>query len=261
MQDKNTAAPVAVPQALREFFHEHPRLALAFSGGTDSAYLLYAAAACGCDVRAFYAASAFQPAFERADAERLAAEVGAPLTVVPLDVLAVDAVRGNPADRCYHCKRAIFSALIEAARSAGYDAIMDGTNASDDAGDRPGMRALAELGVLSPLRLCGVTKDEVRARSREAGLFTWDKPAYACLATRVPAGTPITPDMLRRIEGAENALFALGFTDFRVRLFHDAARLQLPAAQLARAVERRRDVLEALGPFFDAILLDMKDRG
>ncbi len=260
MPNTHTHAPVAAPEALREFFRAHPRLALAFSGGTDSAYLLYAAAACGCDVRAFYAASAFQPAFERADAERLADQLGAPLTVVPLDVLAVDEVRSNPENRCYYCKRAIFAALIGAARAAGYDAIMDGTNASDDAGDRPGMRALAELGVLSPLRLCGIDKAAVREYSRRAGLFTWDKPAYACLATRVPAGTPIAAELLQRVEGAEAALFALGFSDFRVRLFHDAARLQLPGAQLTRAAECRDAIRQALKPWFDTVLLDLLAR-
>ena len=191
----------AVPQVLRAFFDAHPRLALAFSGGTDSAYLLYAARACGCDVGAFYVQSAFQPAFERRDALRLAEQVGATVNVVTLDVLASEAVRANPADRCYHCKRAIFAALIDAARAMGYDAIMDGTNASDDAGDRPGMRALEEMNVLSPLRLCGITKARLREYSRQAGLFTWNKPAYACLATRVPTGTPITEAALRRVAG------------------------------------------------------------
>lgn len=253
-------AGIAVPEALRAFFDAHHKLALAFSGGVDSAYLLYAATACGCDVRAFYAQSAFQPAFERADAARMANQLGAAMTVVPVDVLAVDAVRANPEDRCYHCKRALFAALMDAAKAAGYDAIIDGTNASDDAEDRPGMRALAELGVLSPLRLCGVTKDAVRAYSREAGLFTWDKPAYACLATRLPVGTPITPAMLVRVEGAEAALFGLGFSDFRVRVFHDAARLQLPADQLTDAAQRREAVRAALSPWFEVVLLDLKER-
>lgn len=250
----------AVPEALRDFLRQHPKPALAFSGGVDSAYLLYAALACGCDVRPIYAQSAFQPAFERADAERLADQLGVKLTVVPLDVLAVEAVRSNPKDRCYHCKRAIFAALIEAARAAGCDAIMDGTNASDDAGDRPGMRALAELDVLSPLRRCGVTKAQVRELSRRAGLFTWNKPAYACLATRIPAGTPIAAADLERVEGAEAALFGLGFADFRVRLFHDAARLQLPADQLPRAVQRRAEIREALAPWFGTVLLDLRER-
>ena len=250
----------AVPRALQAFFADHPRLALAFSGGVDSAYLLYAAVTCGCEVEAFYARSAFQPEFERQDARRLAAQLGATMTEVPLDVLASQAVRANPPDRCYHCKRAIFTALLTAARAKGYDTLMDGTNASDDAGDRPGMRALMELKVLSPLRLCGITKAQVRQYSRQAGLFTWDKPAYACLATRIPAGTAITADMLARVEGAENALFGLGFSDFRVRLFHGAARLQLPAAQLEDAALRREAVRSALAPFFDIVLLDLKDR-
>ena len=256
----DTAHPRAVPEALRDFFRSHPKLALAFSGGVDSAYLLYAALSCGCDARAYYAQTPFQPAFERADARRMAAELGAALRELPLDVLAVDDVRRNPDDRCYYCKRTIFTALIAAARADGFDTVVDGTNASDDASDRPGMRALAELGVLSPLRLCGVTKAQARAYSREAGLFTWDKPAYACLATRVPAGTPITAEMLARVEGAEAALFALGFTDFRARLFHGAARLQLPAAQLAEAVARRDEIRAALAPYFDDVLLDLKGR-
>lgn len=249
-----------VPQSLRAFFADHPRMALAFSGGVDSAYLLYAARACGCDVAAFYAQSAFQPEFERRDAQRLAEQLDVPLNVVPLDVLAVAAVRDNPADRCYHCKKAIFTALLAAAEAQGYEAVMDGTNASDDTSDRPGMKALVELGVLSPLRLCGITKAQVREYSRAAGLFTWDKPAYACLATRIPTGTPITDEDLNRVEDAEAALFALGFSDFRVRLFHGAARLQLPGAQMAEAIARREEIRGALAPWIEIVMLDLKDR-
>ena len=249
-----------VPQSLRAFFADHPRMALAFSGGVDSAYLLYAAKACGCDVAAFYAQSAFQPEFERRDAQRLAEQLDVPLNVVPLDVLAVAAVRDNPADRCYHCKKAIFTALLAAAEAQGYEAVMDGTNASDDTSDRPGMKALVELGVLSPLRLCGITKAQVREYSRAAGLFTWDKPAYACLATRIPTGMPITDEDLNRVEGAEAALFALGFSDFRVRLFHGAARLQLPGAQMAEAIARREEIRGALAPWIEIVMLDLKDR-
>ena len=254
------AQSIFVPEALRDFFRDHPRMALAFSGGVDSAYLLYAARACGCDVAAFYAQSAFQPEFERRDAQRLAEQLDVPLNVVPLDVLAVAAVRDNPADRCYHCKKAIFTALLAAAEAQGYEAVMDGTNASDDTRDRPGMKALVELGVLSPLRLCGITKAQVREYSRAAGLFTWDKPAYACLATRIPTGTPITDEDLNRVEGAEAALFALGFSDFRVRLFHGAARLQLPGAQMAEAIARREEIRGALAPWIEIVMLDLKDR-
>lgn len=250
----------AVPPALQDFFAAHPRLAVAFSGGADSAYLLYAAAACGCEAEAFYVHSAFQPAFELRDARRMAEGLNVPLHRVPVDILALDRVRANPADRCYHCKRALFGALAEAARARGFEQLADGTNASDDAGDRPGMRALTEMGVLSPLRLCGVTKAEVRQYSRQAGLFTWNKPACACLATRIPTGTPIEAEALRRVEAAEDALFALGFSDLRVRLYHGAARLQLPAEQLERAVGLREEIRGALAPHFDAVLLDLKER-
>ena len=251
----------AIPRALRAFFADHPRVAVAFSGGADSSYLLYAAKACGCDAAAYCVKSAFQSAFELEDARRLAASLGAEMRVIEVDALADPAVRANPADRCYHCKRGIFGALIQRARTEGYDTVIDGTNASDDAGDRPGMRALREMGVLSPLRLCGITKAQLREYSRQAGLFTWDKPAYACLATRVPTGEPITADILRRVEGAEGALFRLGFTDFRVRVFHNAARLQLPAMQLMEAVNRRGEIRGALKPYFNIILLDTEDRG
>ena len=114
--------------------------------------------------------------------------------------------------------------------------------------------------MLSPLALCGIGKPEVRSLSREAGLFTWDKPAYACLATRVPAGTPLTAALLRKVEESENALFALGFTDFRVRVLDGAARIQLPAAQMASALERREAVLEQLSPHWRAVLLDLEAR-
>lgn len=249
-----------VPSALQAFFTDHPRLALAFSGGVDSAYLLYAAIACGCDVRAYYAQSAFQPAFEREDARQLAAQLDAQMRVICLDVLSDEAVRANPADRCYHCKRRIFAALTAAAAEDGFDTVIDGTNASDDAGDRPGMRALTELNVLSPLRLCGITKAQVREYSRDAGLFTWHKPAYACLATRIPTGAALTAELLHRVEGAEDALFKLGFSDFRCRVFSGAARLQFTQDQYKRAAALRSEIRNALAPFFDIILLDTEVR-
>ena len=246
---------------LSDFFHENPRAALAFSGGTDSAYLLYAALQCGAEVRPYYVKTPFQPRFELDDALRLTKELGTELTVIEYDILDDGLIAANPADRCYHCKKKLFGLLLrERAANDGFSLIIDGTNASDDAGDRPGMRALGELCVRSPLRECGLTKAEIRARSKEAGLFTWDKPAYACLATRVPTGRPIERELLQRVEGADSELFALGFTDFRVRLFHEAARIQLPAAQMAAALERRGDILAKLKKYFDTILLDMETR-
>ena len=245
---------------LEQFFQENPRCALGFSGGVDSAYLLYAGVKAGADIRPYFIKTAFQPAFELADARKLAAGLGAEVTVLELDALADPRVAANPADRCYFCKQNLFRTLKERAIADGYPVLLDGTNASDEAGDRPGMRALAELSVRSPLRECGLTKAEIRARSREAGLFTWDKPAYACLATRVPAGEAITADLLARVEGAEDALFRLGYTDFRVRVFHSAARLQLPRGQMERAVREAEELRQALKPYFTPILLDLEGR-
>ena len=245
---------------LQEFFTESPKAALGFSGGVDSSYLLWAAVNAGADIAPYYIQTAFQPAFELEDAKRLCEQIGVKLNVIQLDALADPRVVANPANRCYYCKVGLFGALRARAKADGYDLLLDGTNASDDAGDRPGMKALREMEVRSPLRECGLTKAMIRQESRKAGLFTWDKPAYACLATRVPTGRTITPELLRRVEGAETALFALGFTDFRVRLYDDAARLQLPEGQLAKAVEQRQAIRQALAPWFDIVLLDTQTR-
>lgn len=245
---------------LQEFFTEHPKAALGFSGGVDSSYLLWAAVNAGADIAPYYIQTAFQPAFELEDAKRLCEQIGVKLNVIQLDALADPRVAANPANRCYYCKVGLFGALRARAKADGYDLLLDGTNASDDAGDRPGMKALREMEVRSPLRECGLPKAMIRQESRKAGLFTWDKPAYACLATRVPTGRTITPELLRRVEGAETALFALGFTDFRVRLYDDAARLQLPEGQLAKAVEQRQAIRQALAPWFDIVLLDTQTR-
>lgn len=245
---------------LQEFFVRHPRVALGFSGGVDSSYLLYAAIRAGAAIRAYYVKSPFQPAFELADARHLAEELGADLQVLEANPLEDPQVAANPQNRCYFCKIQIFSRIQAAARADGFPVLLDGTNASDDAGDRPGMQALRELEVRSPLRECGITKEEVRRMSKEAGLFTWDKPAYACLATRVPTGTAITREALEKVERGEDALFRLGFTDFRVRLLGDAARIQLPAGQMEKAVQLHDTITKALEADFSAVLLDLKGR-
>ncbi len=245
---------------LQDFFREHPKAAVAFSGGVDSTYLLAEGLRLGADVKPYCAVTAFQPGFEKREAEALCARLGAALTTVELDVLADPTVTANPPDRCYHCKKTIFSALMARAAADGYALMLDGTNASDDALDRPGMRALREFGVLSPLRICGLTKAEIRRRSRELGLPTWDKPAYACLATRIPTGEAITAEKLKRVEGAEEAMMNMGYSDFRVRLWNGAARLQLPSAQLERAAKERKAIREALAPWFKTVLLDLEER-
>ncbi len=246
---------------LQEFFRENPKTAIAFSGGVDSAYLLYAGIHYGAEVHAYYVKSAFQPQFEMDDALRLAKELNAEMTVINADVLSDPVVASNPKDRCYYCKHVIFTKIMEAAAADGYTVLLDGTNASDDAGDRPGMRALRELEVKSPLRLCGLPKTEIRRLSKEAGLFTWDKPAYACLATRIPTGETITLEKLTATERAEDLLFRLGFTDFRVRRgAGGSARLQFPEAQLAKVLDNRETILNELKKDYPAVVLDLEVR-
>ncbi len=245
---------------LQQFFGENPKTALAFSGGVDSAYLLHAAKAYGADIHAYYVKTPFQPQFELSDATRLARELDVPMTVLELDVLEDPCVAANPQDRCYHCKRRIFTAIAEAAAKDGFSCIIDGTNASDDAADRPGMRALAELQVRSPLRECGLTKEMIRSLSKETGLFTHDKPAYACLATRLPTGTPITRQLLSKTERSEELLKSLGFSDFRIRLMGDAARIQIPEAQLPLLLQYREMILNTLKKDYSAVLLDLEVR-
>lgn len=245
---------------LNQFFKENPKVAIGFSGGVDSSYLLFAGLRSGADIQAYYAKAAFQPQFEFEEAKKLAHLIGAKLKIIELDVLSNKTVLANQADRCYHCKLAIFGSLVLSAKADGYSLMIDGTNASDDASDRPGMKALTEMEVRSPLRECGLTKDEIRRLSKEAGLFTWDKPSYACLATRIPTGCAITGEILQRVEKAEDALFSLGFTDFRVRVFNDAARLQFPESQMSTALEMKGRIIEAMKPYFPIILLDLGGR-
>ena len=245
---------------IQDFFRAYPRAALAFSGGVDSAYLLYAGLSCGAEIRPYYVKSQFQPQFEFEDALRLCRELGIEPRVLRLDALSVPEVRANGPDRCYSCKINIMSTVMAAAREDGYPVLLDGTNASDAADDRPGMRALGELGVLSPLRLCGLTKPEIRRLSREAGLFTWNKPAYACLATRVKTGESITNERLAAVEAGEDFLFSLGFTDFRLRTCGGAALLQFPAEQLPAAYAREEEIRRRLAADFSEIRIDPEGR-
>lgn len=245
---------------LTDFFKQNPRVALAFSGGTDSSYLLYEAVKNGASVRAYYLRTVFQPDFETRDARRIAAQLGAELVILDYDILSAYGVAENGTERCYRCKTVLFGEICRRASADGYNTVIDGTNASDIEDDRPGMRALKELHVRSPLRECGLTKAEIRRLSREAGLFTADKPAYACLATRIPFGIAITKDDLTRIEKAEDALSELGFSDFRIRLAGNTAKLQLRTDDFMLAAEKRQDILSALGGSFSDILLDLRAR-
>lgn len=245
---------------LQEFFLKQTKVAIAFSGGVDSAYLLYAAKQYAKEVKAYYVKSEFQPQFELDDAVRLAKELKIALKILNLNILKFSCVTDNPKDRCYHCKKEIFSVISLAAKEDGFTVLLDGTNASDDADDRPGMKALQELSVLSPLRECGLTKENVRRLSKEAKLFTWNKPAYACLATRIAAGEKITDEKLSVTETAEDFMASLGFADFRVRMESGTAKIQLKEEQWPLLLQHRTMIAEKLKQYYKSVVVDMEVR-
>lgn len=245
---------------LKTFFQQVPRAALGFSGGIDSSYLLYAAVKADAKIGAYYIKTAFQPEFELKDAKIFCRNLGVPLTVLELDIMAEADVVKNNSDRCYYCKRALFGALSARAKADGYPVLLDGTNASDDISDRPGFRVLQELSVLSPLKECGLTKRAIRRLAKDAGLFIWNKPAYACLATRVK-DSPLTQKALHRAEHAENIIAALGFSDFRIRTTGNEGLMQVVATQYRQAVENWDEINAKLSPLFaDGVRLDPETR-
>lgn len=224
---------------LREWLEAHGRLAVAFSGGVDSSFLLAKAVEVlgPGNVAAVTVRSVLAPAFELQRAEWFCEDHGARQLVVDADPLANDEVRNNGLQRCYHCKKGIFSLAKDAARAEGFDVLADGTNL-DDVGDyRPGAKALAELGVESPLRDAGMSKDDVRELSRQMGLSIWDAPSCACLATRVEYGAPLRPDVLKRIDDAEDFLRRLDFDPVRVRVHGDVARIEVGRTQISRIAD------------------------
>lgn len=248
---------------LKTFFDENKKSAIAFSGGTDSSFLLYAAKNYGCDVRAYYIHSPFQPEFELEDAKRIATQLNVDLKILTYNILENQQVQKNPANRCYFCKKNILKKIINQAKSDGYSVILDGTNASDDVNDRPGMKALTELNVLSPLRICGITKTDVRRLSKEAGLFTYKKPSYACLATRIPTGHEIQKEDLMKVEKAESILSEMGFQNFRIRMYRyevGVASLETEERQWKYAQDNLDKIEKMLIPWFDRVILENTHR-
>jgi uncharacterized protein len=233
---------------LRGRLARHDRLVVAFSGGADSALLAWVAHDTLGPLRA-RAVTAVSPSLagdELADCAALAREWGLTWSSVETDEMARAAYRANDGDRCYHCKSALLDALDPVAGVAGGAAVALGVNLDDLDDHRPGQRAARERGAVFPLVEAGFTKADVRACSRHLGLRTWDKPAAACLASRVPYGTEVTVGILSRVERAEAALRRIGFRALRVRHYGDVARLEVPVADLERVVAARERVVEAV---------------
>lgn len=220
------------------------RVAVAYSGGVDSTLLLKLAAdVLGRDnVLALTAHAQHHSRREVAFAREMAEAIGVPHLCVPMDIFEIEGMESNPRDRCYRCKRAVFGRLGEEAASRGFSCLCDGSNADDEGEHRPGMRAVAELGVRSPLREARMTKAEIRALSEELSLPTARMPALACLATRIPYDTPLTDEALRRIDRAETALFALGLSQVRVRDHGGVARIEVPGEEIPSIAARHEQI-------------------
>ncbi len=200
---------------------------VAFSGGVDSTFLLRVARdALGERVIAVTAASPTYPESELQEAKRLAGSMGVKHIVIHSNELEIPGFSDNGRDRCYHCKSELFRKLSGIAEGYGVRTVVDGTNLDDTADYRPGRRAARESGVRSPLCEAGLTKDEIRYLSKQAGLSTWNKPSFACLSSRFPYGERITEEKLRKVEEAERLLREMGFTQFRVRHHDGIARLE-----------------------------------
>lgn len=224
-------------------------LAVAFSGGVDSGALLHAAhAVLGSRATGVIADSPSLPRRELEEARALAAWIGAPLVVLATDELADPGYRANAGLRCYHCKRALFDAMESWARAHAVRHLAFGEIADDLLDDRPGARAARESGILAPLRAAGFTKSDVRRYAHDHGLPVADKPASACLASRLPRGTPVSAERLRRIELAEEAVRALGFRVLRVRDHGELARLELGREELTRGQALAPRLAAALAP-------------
>lgn len=232
---------------------------IAFSGGVDSTLLLRVAYdVLGEKAVAATASSESYPREEVRAAEEMADSLGVRLISLDTEELASEMFASNPVDRCYHCKTELFSKLKDIAVAEGLRFVADGANA-DDVGDyRPGLQAGKELGVRSPLREAGFGKQDVRRLSKELGLPTWDKPAYACLASRFPYGSRITPPKLQQVEEAERFLAGLGLRGFRVRHHGEVARIEASPVDFDAILGHREEIYRRLGELgFAYIALDL----
>lgn len=236
---------------------------IGFSGGVDSslvlAVCLLAEKLYGGRVAAIFLQSPLTPREDYKVASALAAELGTPIHTIERDTLSLEAVQQNSKDRCYHCKTFLFKEIREFGIREGIPHIFDGTNSDDEKLYRPGRRAIEELGVISPLAACQLTKAQVRAKAKAIGLSVHDRPSKPCLATRFPYDSEIDRNALTRIEEGEGYLSATGFVENRIRLYGDLAKIEIPLSQIPTFIEKEEMIVENLHRLgFNNIELDQK---
>lgn len=251
-------------QRLQAWLRDAGSVLVGFSGGVDSAYLACVAVETLGPARALavIGRSASYPASQWETARRVAERFGVPVVEIDTDEMSDPRYAANPVNRCYYCKTELWSKLLPVAEARGLATVIDGTNADDRGDYRPGAQAAAERGVQSPLAIVGMTKAEIRERSRVRGIPTWQQPSSPCLSSRLPYGTAVTPARLQQVERAEAALRALGIAgDLRVRHHGDLARVELAAAELERwlAPDARRALAAAVREAgFARVALDLR---
>ncbi|MBP5735628.1 MAG: ATP-dependent sacrificial sulfur transferase LarE [Candidatus Methanomethylophilaceae archaeon] len=236
-----------IPDNLVKFFEDNPKPALAFSGGVDSTYLMYVCRRLDVDMIPVFYTGGFQTVAQQVNVENLCQRFNFNPEFIEDDVFECKEIAANGPDRCYLCKKRMATLAWKRVKKFGCKYMMDGTNASDDPATRPGMRVLDELGIRSPLRECGLKKEDIRRLSKEAGLPTWDLPSDSCLATRIPTGTPVTRENTQRVNYVEKEIRVMGFKDIRVRDIDGNARLETLPSQ--------KDLLEEMKPDIEAVLL------
>ena len=244
---------------LSDFFQQHPQAAIGFSGGVDSAYLAYCAKKYAQNMLAIYYKSEFQPEFEFEDAKRFCTQHGIPLKVLYGSVLNDNTIIENPKNRCYLCKHELFEKIWDIATKEGLNAVAEGSNMDDNGDYRPGLQAVAELGVKSPLRHSELYKEDIRALSKDLDLPTWEKQSFACLSSRFVYGETITKEKLGMVDKAEQLLLDLGFHQLRVRIHGTLARIEVLPDELQKVLENRNQIVKAFKEYgFTYVTMDIQ---